>query len=110
MNNLRSASAASKPKIRFRWFGVGGGSGCTKPLGICKIIRDSEEANAEAIITGNKYVIFPNSSDNGITSDGYLPIFEDLNVDENLTIKNGIYKAYYDYEQGKYTAVALDIK
>lgn len=98
--------ATSKPKVRFRW-----GDGCSRPIGICIIIPlGANEANAEVVTVDGKYVIIPKTDDNGITDDGYLPIFEDLYVDETTTIKAGIYTAYYDEQQGKFTAVALDIK
>ena len=104
---LKSANEVKRPKIKFRW----GGSGCSRPLGICIIIPIGKlEANADALITDGKYVIIPDNDDNGITADGYLPIFEDIYVDETTTIKAGIYTANYDEEQNKYSAIALDIK
>jgi len=104
---LKSANEVSRAKIKFKW----GGSGCSRPLGICIIIPIGKlEANADALIKDGKYVIIPDNDDNGITTDGYLPIFEDIYVDENTTIKAGIYTVNYDEEQNKYSAVALDIK
>lgn len=101
-------SEASRIKIKFKW----GGSGCVNPIGICIIIPlpTSLEENAEFIETDGKFVVFPLTDDNGITSDGYLPIFEDILIDENTTIKAGIYTAYFDEQENKYTAIALDLK
>lgn len=111
-------SEASGAWITFRWHG----SGCVNPLGICIIIPApwytetkttnsyESERNASVYMVDGKYVIFPLTDENGVTKDGYLPIFDDIYVDENITIKAGIYKAYYDEFEEKYTAIALDLK
>lgn len=98
---------AAKPRIKFKW----GGNDCVNPIGICLIIPIGHlEANAEAFVQDGKYIVIPSTEDNGITNDGYLPIYEDVYVDENTTVKAGIYTANYDSQTGKYSAVALDVK
>lgn len=107
--NLKSESINSRWEIKFAW-----GAGCVNPIGICILIplptNQQEYANADVVIVDDKLVVMPMIEENGITTDGYLPIYEDLYVDENTKIKAGIYKAYYDEELKSYTAVALDIK
>lgn len=51
----------------------------------------------------------PSTDDNGLTSDGYLPIFEDLYVEDGKVIKAGIYKAFRDEATGT-IAVAIDLQ
>lgn len=107
LNSAQLKAQKQKPRIKFKW----GGSGCVNPIGICIIIPFGvDNPNAEVVIADGKYVVFPKTNDNGITSDGYLPIYEDLYIDEATTIKAGIYMANYDEQLGKYTAIALDIK
>jgi len=104
---------SAKPKIKFRWHGKGGGEGCKKPLGVCIIIPIGlAEANAGLIIYNDTYIIIYDtySDDNGLTSDGYLPIMEDVYVDENITVAAGIYKANFDSSLNSYSAVGIDIK
>jgi hypothetical protein len=106
LKSLKTINEVRKPHIRFRW-----GKGCKRPIGICIIIPIGKlDANATAMIIDNKYVIIPNNEDNGITTDGYLPIIDDIYIDENTTIKAGIYLANYDTIQNKYNSIALDIK
>jgi hypothetical protein len=107
----------SAAKIKFRW----GGTGCVNPIGGCIIIpigklvdnvtmksASEEESNASIIISQGKCIITANTDDNGLTIDGYFPIYEDLYVDENTTIKAGIYTANYDAQLVKYTSVCVD--
>ena len=69
----------------------------------------SAYVNATMYFYDGKCVIVPDSdSDNGLTSDGYLPIFRDIPIDDELLVKEGIYKAYYDWDLEKY-AIAVDI-
>lgn len=95
----------NRPFIKFKW----SGSGYTKSIGICLVVPFEVESNAEAIVSGDKCVIIPSTSDNGLTSDGYLPIFEDVALDEERMISKGIYKATYD-KTTKEIAVAVDLK
>lgn len=108
LKNFSSLKAeVAKPRIKFKW----GGNGCVNPIGICLIIPiGAAEANAEAFVQDGKYIVVPSTDDNGITNDGYLPIYEDVYVDENTTVKAGIYTANYDSQSGKYSAIALDVK
>lgn len=81
-----------------------------KGIGICIIvIFATEDANAEAIINGKNYTIIL-TDDEGITSDGYLPVLRDMQLSENLTIKAGIYKANYDRRTNRYNAITLNLK
>ena len=113
----REMLVESAAKIKFTW----GGTGCVNPIGGCIIIpigrlvdnvimksSSEEESNASIIISQGKCIITANTDDNGLTIDGYFPIYEDLYVDENTTIKAGIYTANYDSELGKYTSVCVD--
>jgi hypothetical protein len=118
----------SKPKIYFRWSGINNNKkDCgIKPLGICIIFKNSTVHNGsievDATIWNGKILLsFPDSvnSNFGLTSDGYLPVSKDvqipnevasdLGISHSSKIKSGIYKAYYDSVQNKYTGIALDI-
>jgi len=75
-----------------------------------KLIRNKLiQANAEGYKIDNKYIIVPLTDDNGLTSDGYLPLYDDIAVDENTIIKAGIYRAYYDSTKKQYEIVT-DLK
>jgi hypothetical protein len=103
----------AKPKVKFKWHGKGGTGGCVKPLGVCIIIPlGLAEANVDLMIYQNKYILVyeENQDDNGLTSDGYLPIMENVYVDENITILAGIYKANFNAERNEYSAVGIDIQ
>jgi len=103
----------AKPKIKFKWHGKGGSGGCVKPLGLCLIIPIGlSQANVNLMVHQNKYILLyqANQQDNGLTSDGYLPIMEDVYVDQNITVEAGIYKANYSTDRSEYIAVGIDIK
>ena len=107
---LRAASNGTienpRFQIKFKWF-----VHCQRPFGICFIFSFAhlDETNATMYFYDGKCVIVPDSdSDNGLTSDGYLPIFRDIPIDDELLVKEGIYKAYYDWDLEKY-AIAVDI-
>lgn len=103
----------AKPKVKFKWHGKGGTGGCVKPLGVCVIIPlGLAEANVDLMIYQNKYILVyeENTYDNGLTSDGYLPVMENVYVDENITILAGIYKANFNSERSEYSAVGIDIQ
>ena len=106
--SLKSELVIFRLEIKFKWHG----SGCVVPIGICIIIPSpmADAMNAEAMIFEENLIVFPTTEDNGLTSDGYLPIFEDIYVDENTVIKAGIYSAYFDAKKNRFTAVALDLK
>ena len=56
-----------------------------------------------------KLIIIPTSEDNGFTEDGYLAIGVPIEIqNDSIVISEGIYAAYYDDEQGRYVAVAVD--
>ena len=103
----------AKIKVKFKW-----GKSCVRSIGVCLIIpidkkqsysKQISTGNAEGYLFDNKYIIIPLTDDNGLTSDGYLPLYDDIAVDSSTTIKAGIYKAYYDSIQKKYI-IALDLK
>ncbi|PIY08136.1 MAG: hypothetical protein COZ18_13780 [Flexibacter sp. CG_4_10_14_3_um_filter_32_15] len=115
-------------RIRFKWHGIRGG-GCTFPLGVCLVIPinppkpheadDSEEVDLD-IQNGKLSIAFNEYSDSnfGLTTDGYLPILEDVHIPneiakqynlEDISIKSGIYKAVYDDTRDKYIGVVVDI-
>ena len=93
-------------RIVFKW----GGDGCTIPLGICFIFSYSPDLdmNASAFFYNGKLIIIPDSEDNGLTRDLYLPIFSDVRVDDTNFIRHGIYKAYYNENTGV-KAIVVDI-
>lgn len=92
-------------KIKFRWF-----VGCERALGICLIIPIGvADANASMFMYGGKCIIVPDSEeDNGLTNDGFLPVFCDIPVNDDFKIKEGIYASYYDENTNK-SVVAVDV-
>lgn len=81
--------------------------------GYCLVIRKKEsssmQANAMGYFEDGKLVIVPTTEDDGFTADGYLVIGAPIEVQyDSIIIQEGIYAAYYDEEQGKYCAVAVD--
>lgn len=56
-------------------------------------------------------IIILKDDNNGITSDGYLAVKYDVNIEElGKTIRSGIYKAIYDTATGRYTAIVVDFE
>lgn len=60
----------------------------------------------------------PKTDDNGLTYDGYFPIYSDLDIPievvnelglSNNKISAGIYRAYYDSTLNKYTGIVVDL-
>ncbi len=104
----------AKPKVGFKWHGKGGKEGCKKPIGLCIIIPlvTASEANVNLMIYQNKYILLfdKGQTDNGLTSDGYLPILKDIHVSAEITIPSGIYKANFDINRNEYSAVGLNIQ
>ena len=81
--------------------------------GTCLMIRKKEnsslQANAIGYFDDDKLVIIPTTEENGFTADGYLVVGGPVVIEnDNVVIQEGIYAAYYDEEQGKYSAVAVD--
>lgn len=81
--------------------------------GACLVIRKKEgssmQANALGFLEEGKLVLIPTTEDNGFTADGYLAIGAPIEIeDDAFVIQEGIYRAYYDEEMGKYSAVAVD--
>lgn len=113
---------SSKSGIRFRWSGYEpGNGGCNAPLGICLFFRTTADSlsNATVSVFNKKLIIQPVSDDNGLTSDGYLPIFPDISLDPQTirelklsgsVVKAGIYTANYDATAKKYVAIVVDLQ
>lgn len=83
-------------RIKFRWHGTDPtGTGCNASFGICLIFgeapNEAEEINALATVDGDKLIIEPTTEENGLTSDGYLPVGNFVAYGDKL-IKPGIYK------------------
>ena len=81
--------------------------------GSCLVIRKEEnsslQTNAMGYFEDGKLVIVPITEDDGFTADGYLIIGAPILVqNDSIIIQEGIYTAYYDENQGKYVAVAVD--
>lgn len=81
--------------------------------GSCLVIRKKEnsslQANALGYFEDGKLVIIPTAGEDGFTADGFLAIGAPIEVQyESIVIQDGIYKAYFDEELGRYVAVAVD--
>lgn len=83
---------------------------CKLSYGICAAVFD---AAGEDIIyrysTESIVLLSLPLVGNGLTSDGYLPIGEDIFVKKGLILKKGIYKASFSEKKHSYTVVAIDI-
>lgn len=67
--------------------------------------------NSDVQLYKNHMIIIPHDDNNGITSDGYLAIKYDINIEDlGKTIKSGVYKANYDKDAGRYTAIVVDFE
>lgn len=97
--------------IAWRWPSQDGGCNSVY-AGICKVIKkdkDSAQQNAKGYFEQGKLVIVPTSEENGFTADGYLAIGMPIeSQNDSIIIQEGIYSVYYDEEQGRYSAVAVD--
>ena len=97
--------------ISWRWPSQDGGCNSVY-AGICKVIKkekDSAQKNAMGYFEQGKLVIVPTSEENGFTADGYLAIGMPIeSQNDSIIIREGIYSVYFDEEQGRYSAVAVD--
>ena len=97
--------------ISWRWPSQDGGCNSVY-AGICKVIKkekDSAQKNAMGYFEQGKLVIVPTSEENGFTADGYLAIGMPIESEnDSIIIREGIYSVYFDEEQGRYSAVAVD--
>lgn len=97
--------------IAWRWPSQDGGCNSVY-AGICKVIKkdkDSAQQNAKGYFEQGKLVIVPTSEENGFTADGYLAIGMPIeSQNDSIIIQEGIYSVYFDEEQGRYSAVAVD--
>lgn len=81
--------------------------------GACLIIKydgnTSSLANAIGFFEDGKLVIVPTTNEDGFTVDGYLAVGAPIEIqNDSIVITEGVYSAYFDDEQGKYVAVAVD--
>jgi len=115
-NEPEPEDIVARPRVRFFW----GGRGCSNPLGACVIIPliNGEESNTDFIKLEDKAVILPKTDDNGLTYDGYFPVYSDLDIPIEVVnelglsknkIMAGIYQAYYDSTLNKYTGIVVDL-
>lgn len=77
---------------------------------ICWVrVNDPSEANAMGYYEDGKLVIVPTTEENGFTDDGYLAIGAAIEIqNDSIVIQEGVYMAYYDEDEGRYVAVAVD--
>ena len=95
-----------RARIKFKW----GGDGCVSSYGLCALnsIFENDEDNATIYIYNEKCIIVPDNEENGLTADLFLPVYEDVFINDMLSVKHGIYKACYD-ENTQTVAIVTDI-
>lgn len=105
-NSIENNFEESRFKIIFKW----GGDGCSTPLGICFILSHviPSEENATILFCNDNCIILPETEENGLTSDLYLPIFNDVRINDSTLIRHGIYKAYCNEATGS-RAILVDL-
>ena len=72
---------------------------CETPIGVCVIIDLACPIDFNGILTPfhDKIILSPTISYHGSTfKEGYLPLFYDIRVNDDITLKAGIYKVYPD--------------
>ncbi|MCB9360687.1 MAG: hypothetical protein H6587_03540 [Flavobacteriales bacterium] len=83
---------------------------CKYAYGVCATVVDpAGEDLIYRYSTENKVLLSLPLVENGLTSDGYLPIGDDVFVKKGLIMKKGIYKASFSEKKKGYTVVAIDI-
>ncbi|MCB9335808.1 MAG: hypothetical protein H6586_06640 [Flavobacteriales bacterium] len=82
---------------------------CKYFYGVCAAVLDEQGDFLYKYQTRGVVVLPLPIVGNGLTSDGYLPIGEDVFVKEGLILKKGVYKANYSNQKNGYTVVAIDI-
>lgn len=104
------------PRIKFKWPGLDRyGNACNTSKGICITIPLNHiekevpviaigEFGSNSILTviDDKLLIEPTADENGLTSDGYLPIPEYMPLTPTMLIKPGIYA-------GEPTKIVVDL-
>ena len=98
--------------IDWQWK-ISGGNCDSNYNGLCVVIKRKEnsvaDANAMGYYEAGKLIIIPTTGDDGFTEDGYLAVGTSIEIqNDSIVISEGIYTAYYDYELGRYVAVAVD--
>ena len=104
---------SSSPTYVFGWHWATPATDCISQYkGFCFGIKqeaNSSQANARAFFVDGKLVIVPTTEENGFTVDGYLAIGADIEIqNDSIIIHEGVYRAYYDENEGRYVAVAVD--
>lgn len=117
--NLAEKEETAKPILRFRW-----GNGCNQPIGVCIIIpigkSEMEQSNCILKAENDKLIIMPLTEDDGLTVDGVLPIFEDIEIpsiiceelglSKGSAIEAGIYRASFDNQSSEYNYTVVKVK
>lgn len=107
---LEEKAAVAFYSIDWQWRITG--SNCNPNYnGVCLIIKRKEGSvsNAMGYYEDGKLIIIPTTEDNGFTEDGYLAVGSPIEIqNDSIVVSEGIYSAYYDDEQGRFVAVAVD--
>lgn len=111
--NLTWKNQGSLYDIQWRWLRPNGE--CDNILyGICsgrKSDTTFRYGNVRGFIEDDIFVIIPATTENGFTADGYLAVGGTIVMEnDTIAIREGIYAAYYDEDQGRYVAVGLDFE
>lgn len=104
---------SSSPTYIFGWHWATPATDCISQYkGFCFGIKqevNSSQSNARGCFVDGKLVIVPTTEENGFTSDGYLAIGAAIEIqNDSIVIQEGVYTAYYDEDEGRYVAVAVD--
>lgn len=105
--------SSSSPTYVFGWHWATPEDDCISEYkGICFGIKqesNSSQSNVMCYFEDGKLVIVHVDDENGFTTDGYLVVGTPVEVqNDSIIIESGIYTAYFDEEEGKYVAVAVD--
>lgn len=104
---------SSSPNYIFGWHWATPATDCISQYdGLCFGIKkesNSSQSNARGYFVDGKFVIIPTTEENGFTDDGYLAIGAAIEIqNDSIVIQEGVYMAYYDEDEGRYVAVAVD--
>ncbi len=104
---------SSSPNYVFGWHWATPAADCISQYkGFCFGIKqeaNSSQSNARGCFVDGKLVIVPTTEENGFTDDGYLAIGAAIEIqNDSIVIQEGVYTAYYDEDEGRYVAVAVD--
>lgn len=104
---------SSSPNYVFGWHWATPATDCISQYdGLCFGIKkesNSSQSNARGYFVDGKFVIIPTTEENGFTDDGCLAIGAAIEIqNDSIVIQEGVYMAYYDEDEGRYVAVAVD--